>query len=387
MQQATYTASVTSNLTQEQANTQSFIKGNLQLDLGGFALESGEFSIPLQGVTVLFGRSGSGKSTLLRAISGLDKRTRGHLQVNGQIWQENHKALPAQNRDIGFVFQDAALFPHLTVRQNLEYGINRLPKTTRPADFNDIVQRVGITELLERKVTYLSGGERQRVAIARALLMRPKLLCMDEPLSALDWRAKAELLTLIEEVIEQYHLPVLYITHAPAEVERLADRVVFMRAGKIEQMESLQQALARPDSPLFDEQGAVSVLMGLPRQIEDGLQCIQISNGMETSAVKDEQLLWIGQHQRVQKALVRVRILARDVSISLADPQNLSIINHLKVEISELITQSEHRVLVRLLLADGQHLFAEITETSAKRLNLQPGLVVFALIKTVAMTE
>jgi len=360
-----------------QDTTQSTLSGNLQLDLGGFALNSGDFSIPLQGVTVLFGRSGSGKSTLLRAISGLDKRTRGHLTLGEQTWQQGSKALPTQHRDIGFVFQDAALFPHLTVRQNLEYGIKRLPKTSRPADFQEIVQRVGIEALLERETTYLSGGERQRVAIARALLTRPKLLCMDEPLSALDWRAKAELLALIEQVIEQYQLPVLYITHAPAEVERLADRVVFMKAGQVERIETLQQALARPDSPLFDEQGAVSVLLGQPKEQADGLQKVEVG----------AQALWVSQHLVVNKPTVRVRVLARDVSIGLADPENLSIINHLSVEVSELIPQGEHRVLVRLRLADGQHLFAEITQNSAKRLNLQAGLPVFALIKTVAMTE
>jgi len=360
------------------------LRGNLQLDLGGFALDSGDFNIPLRGVTVLFGRSGSGKSTLLRAISGLDKRTEGSLTVNGQLWQNGNKSLPAQNRNIGFVFQDAALFPHLTVRQNLQYGIKRLAKDTRPANFEEIINRVGIAELIDRKVTYLSGGERQRVAIARALLMRPKLLCMDEPLSALDWRSKAELLVLIEEIIEQYSLPVLYITHAPAEVERLADRVLFMQGGKVERMETLQEALDRPDSPLFDEQGAVSVLLGAPQQIEDGLQRIKINQNSEDNT---EQSLWVGEHLLVQKPQVRVRILARDVSIGLADPENLSIINHLKVTVSEVIPQGEHRVLVRLLLADGQRLFAEITHNSAKRLQLLPGLVVFALIKTVAMTD
>ena len=358
--------------------------GNLQLDLGGFALNSGDFSIPLHGVTVLFGRSGSGKSTLLRALAGLDKRTRGHLTVNGCVWQQNAKALPAQNRDIGFVFQDAALFPHLTVRQNLTYGIQRVPRATAPADFNEIVARIGILDLLDRKVTYLSGGERQRVAIARALLMQPKLLCMDEPLSALDWRAKAELLALIETVIEQYHLPVLYITHAPSEVERLADRVLFMKDGQIERMETLQHALARPDSPLFDEQGAVSVLLGTPREQQGGLQRIVMNQNV---ALNTEQSLWVSPHLLAQKPQVRVRILARDVSIGLADPQNLSIINHLNVEVTELIAQGDYRMLVRLRLADGQFLFAEITQASAKRLQLQPGLLVFALIKTVAMTE
>ena len=380
------------------------ITGNLQLDLGSFVLDSGEFTIPLQGVSVLFGRSGSGKSTLLRAISGLDNRTRGHLTVDGETWQNGSKALPTTKRNIGFVFQDAALYPHLTVRKNLEYGIKRLPKGIEPADFDDIIQRIGIPHLLDREVTYLSGGERQRVAIARALLMRPKLLCMDEPLSALDWRAKAELLTLIEEVVEQYNLPVLYITHAPTEVERLADRVVFMSAGRVELIETLQQALKRPDSPLFDEEGAVSVLLGSPQEVEEGLQRIQI--GRIDEATRDEssegniqatelvgnmqtpQSLWVGQSLLRKKAQVRVRVLARDVSISLENPENLSIINHLRAEINELIPQDDkHRVLVRLLLADGQHLFAEITQSSVKRLNLKAGLLVYALIKTVAMTE
>ena len=379
------------------------ITGNLQLDLGSFVLNSGEFTIPLKGVSVLFGRSGSGKSTLLRAISGLDNRTRGHLTVDGETWQNGSKALPTTKRNIGFVFQDAALYPHLTVRKNLEYGIKRLPKGIKPADFDDIIQRIGIPHLLDREVTYLSGGERQRVAIARALLMRPKLLCMDEPLSALDWRAKAELLTLIEEVVEQYNLPVLYITHAPTEVERLADRVVFMSAGRVELIETLQQALKRPDSPLFDEEGAVSVLLGSPQEVEEGLQRIQIGMASNEPTDKQEeqqaqaielidstqlpQSLWVEQGLLAKKTQVRVRILARDVSIGLTNPENLSIINHLKAQVSELIPQGEHRVLVRLLLTDGQHLFAEITQSSVKRLQLQAGLLVYALIKAVAMTE
>ncbi|HEY9018272.1 ATP-binding cassette domain-containing protein, partial [Thiomicrospira sp.] len=168
--------------------TKHTITGHLQLDLGGFQLNSGEFSLPLNDVTVLFGRSGSGKSTLLRAIAGLDKRTRGHLVVDGEKWQDGDKRLPTPARHLGFVFQDAALFPHMTVRQNLMYGVNRLPKNHPQADFDKIVQRVGIADKLDREVTFLSGGEKQRVAIARALLMSPKLLCMDEPLSALDWR-------------------------------------------------------------------------------------------------------------------------------------------------------------------------------------------------------
>ncbi|AZR81261.1 molybdenum ABC transporter ATP-binding protein [Thiomicrospira sp. S5] len=360
------------------SDIQALMKGDLTLDLGSFRLDSGSFEIPLQGVTVLFGRSGSGKSTLLRAISGLDKRTEGHLTVNGEIWQDEANVLPTQKRHIGFVFQDAALFPHMTVRQNLMYGVKRLPKDITPEDFDDIVQRVGIADKLNRAVTFLSGGERQRVAIARALLMRPKLLCMDEPLSALDWRAKAEMLTLIEELVAAYRLPVLYITHAPAEVERLADRVLFMQNGRVETVETLQQALARPDSPLFDEQGAVSVLQASPLPMQDGLQPARFG---------ETETIWLSEAVPKGKETIRVRVLARDVSLALSDPKDLSIINHFPAEVTELIPQGQHRLLVRLRLSDGQQLFSEVTQHSAERLKIQPGLAVFALIKSVAVTE
>jgi molybdate transport system ATP-binding protein len=356
--------------------TQHFT-GNLQLKLDNFTLDSGDFDIPLHGITVLFGRSGSGKSTLLRALSGLDKQTSGQLKMGDQVWQNGTKALPTAQRHIGFVFQDAALFPHMTVRQNLMYGIKRLPKGEPPADFEQIVQRVGIADKLDRGIENLSGGEKQRVAIARALLMQPKILFMDEPLSALDWRSKAELLTLIEELVAEYHIPVLYITHAPAEVERLADRIVFMAKGRVERIETLQHALARADSPLFDEQGAVSVLRGQPGLVKQGLQSIQLG----------EQSLWVAPLANEPKHEVRIRVLARDVSLALSDPKDLSIVNHLKTCISELIPQGEFRLLARLKLEDGQHLFAELTQHSAQRLNLQPDLAVYALIKSVALAE
>ena len=364
-------------MTMNAITTNNTLKGNLQLDLGGFILYSGEFDLTLDGVTVLFGRSGSGKSTLLRAISGLDKRTVGQLTMNGEVWQAGSKRLATEHRHIGFVFQDAALFPHMTVRQNLMYGVKRLPKNHPQADFDKITQRVGIADKLDREVTFLSGGEKQRVAIARALLMSPKLLCMDEPLSALDWRSKAELLTLIEELVAEFNLPVLYITHAPIEVERLANQIVFMKEGEIETIETLQASLKRPNSPLFDEQGAVSVLMGQPGRVESGLR--EIAIGQNT--------LYLSQTHDIHTKIVRIRVLARDVSLALSDPKDLSIVNHLQVTIDELIPQGEHRVLARLKLKDGQHLFAELTQHSAQRLNLQPGLVVFALIKSVALAE
>lgn len=353
------------------------LRGNLQLKLGEFELDSGEFDLQLQGVTVLFGRSGSGKSTLLRAISGLDKKTTGRLRFNDVIWQDGNKAVPTQKRHIGFVFQDAALFPHMSVRQNLLYAVKRLPKSVEPGDFEEIITRVGIADKLDRGVNFLSGGEKQRVAIARALLTQPDLLCMDEPLSALDWRAKAQMLSLIEEIVAAYQIPVLYITHAPAEVERLANQIVFMADGKIERVETLQQALSRVDSPLFDDEGAVSVLQGEPLATEHGLRPIKMG----------DNTLWLSDLSELNKPTVRVRLLARDVSLSLSDPQQLSIINHLPAQVVGVLPQDNHRVLVRLQLQDDQKLFAEITEHSAQRLGIECGLQLFALIKSVALAE
>ena len=353
------------------------LKGHLTLRQGSFLLESGPFEIETAGVTVLFGRSGSGKSTLLRAITGLDKHTRGTLSFNGERWQDGAWRLPTQKRDIGFVFQDAALFPHLSVRGNLEYALKRAPKTGGPG-LESVAARVGIAHKLDQDVVTLSGGERQRVAIARALLSHPRLLCMDEPLSALDWRAKGELLTLIDELAHETGIPVLYITHAPIEVERLASRVVFMANGRIERIETLREALARPDSPLFDEEGPVSVLegtMGAPDA--DGLApfgnervCIRL-----TGPCTDK------------RSATRLRILARDVSLAIDEPQRVSILNHLPVTIERIDPARDGRVTVAGRLLDGQLLLAEITTYSLRHLGLAPGATAWALIKSVALME
>ncbi|HES75532.1 MAG TPA: molybdenum ABC transporter ATP-binding protein [bacterium] len=353
------------------------LKGNLTLKQGHFLLQSGAFELETTGVTVLFGRSGSGKSTLLRAMTGLDRHTRGTLHFNGECWQDDAWRLPTQKRDIGFVFQDAALFPHLSVRGNLEYALKRAPKVGG-AGLAELAERVGIAHKLDQSVTTLSGGEKQRVAIARALLSRPRLLCMDEPLSALDWRAKGELLGLIDELAHETGLPIFYITHAPIEVERLASRVVFMADGRIERVESLRDALARPDSPLFDEEGPVSVLEGaMGAEDADGLTPFgnaQVSIRLSGSCAE-------------KKTATRLRILARDVSLSLDDPQNTSILNHLPVLFETVYPAKDGRVSVACRLADGQLLLAEITAYSSLKLDLQAGMPGYALIKSVALME
>lgn len=365
------------------------LKGDLTLRQGHFLLQSGAFELETSGISVLFGRSGSGKSTLLRAMTGLDKHTRGRLEFNGERWQDDAWRLPTQKRDIGFVFQDAALFPHLSVRGNLAYALKRAPKASvapvgaggnlaLQSDLATLAARVGIAHKLDQSVTTLSGGEKQRVAIARALLSRPRLLCMDEPLSALDWRAKADLLTLIDELARETGLPILYITHAPLEVERLASRVVFMVEGRIERIETLRQALARPDSPLFDEEGPVSVLEGAMGATD--------AEGLTPFGNDRVRILLTGPCGE-KKSATRLRILARDVSLSLDEPRQISILNHLKVQVEAIHAARNGRVSVACRLADGQTLLAEITEFSRKKLELAAGMQVFALIKSVALVE
>lgn len=362
-------------------------KGNLQLKLGNFALDSGEFQFESAGVTVLFGRSGSGKSTLLRALSGLDRGTRGTLFFGDECWQSGKTALPVEARDIGFVFQTAALLPGKTVQSNLNYATQRVPKNrAQGPSFAEITQRVGITHLLTRPVDNLSGGERQRVAIARALLTRPRVLMMDEPLSALDWRAKTELLALIESVIADYQIPTLYITHAPVEVERLANRVVFMAEGHITSIETLAEATTRIDSPLFTEEGPVSVLHGhLGRVDEDGLIAFE-------SAQSGAFCFWLNTTEPtgtpLMKHKARLRVLARDVALARARIEGISMLNQIAATITRIEADPKtHRQAVFLTLSDGQALIAELSQRSVESLNLAPKQTVFALVKTAALLD
>jgi molybdate transport system ATP-binding protein len=353
------------------------LEGHLTLKKGNFTLQSGAFSFATQGVSVLYGRSGSGKSTLLRAIAGLDGDTRGQLSFNGQSWQNQAWRLPTTQRNIGFVFQDAALFPHLTVRGNLDYACQRAPAAPSDA-LQKTADRVGISHLLGQAVNTLSGGERQRVAIARALLSQPRLLCMDEPLSALDWQARAELLALIDALAQETGLPVLYITHAPREVERLASRVIFMAEGRIERIETLRQALARPDSPLFEQEGPVSVLQGrLQRADAHGLAAFG----------NDILQLRLSLAEGANPSASRLRVLARDVSLATMQPQGLSILNQLPVTITAIHPGAPGRITVLCQLADGQALMAEITRYSCETLGLAIGLRAFALVKSVALMD
>lgn len=305
-----------------------------------FTLEIPELTLPTTGVTALFGRSGSGKSTLLRVLAGLENKAVGRIQFNDQVWQDGKEFMPAQARGVGVIFQDGALFPHMTVRQNLQFALARAP---RSQDLVEVARRCRIDHKLGAPVPTLSGGEKQRVAIARALLSSPELLLLDEPLSALDTATKKEILPFLEELKDSLNLPMIYVTHAPAEVERLADRVVFLQQGRVDKVETLAEALSRADSPLFADEGASSVLLAQVETLQagDGLSCLCPSGS--------QCQLWLPEVAHAGN--YRVRIMAKDVGLSLSPPQDSSLLNVLKVTI-ERIEVNEQSALLTLRLGD-----------------------------------
>ena len=336
-------------------------------------------SWPAEGVTVLFGRSGSGKTTLLRLIAGLERPRDAHVSFRHEVWSDRHRCVPLHRRRIAMVFQEASLLPHLSVRENLLYGYKRTPKVERKLHLDDVMAMLSIGNLVERNISQLSGGERQRIALGRALLTSPRMLLMDEPLSALDTQTKRDILPYLERLVKQADVPIVYVTHSPAEVERLADRVVFLQAGRIERVETLKHALARSDSPLFNDAGVVSVIEGCLGQEEHGL----------TSFYVDQDCFWLSRsvYTGGVDGLQRLRILAKDVGIALSKPENTSLLNIIQVTVQRIDSVREGHVLIGLRLSGGQNLFTEITAWSCDRLSLREGLTVYAMIKTVALAD
>ena len=225
-------------------STTNTIKASFKLDYANFSLDV-DLRLPGRGVTALFGHSGSGKTTLLRCIAGLE-RSKGRLTVNGATWQDDKRFLPTYQRPLGYVFQEANLFPHLSVRGNLTYGLKRVQVKDGKVPLDQAIDLLAIGHLLERKTTRLSGGERQRIAIARALAVNPKVLLMDEPLAALDQARKREILPFLEKLHDELEIPILYVTHSSDEVARLADHLVILSQGR-----RLPAALLRKLSPAW----------------------------------------------------------------------------------------------------------------------------------------
>ncbi len=352
------------------------IKAKFELSHPGFTLDV-DLELPGHGVTALFGPSGCGKTTLLRCMAGLTRATRGQLSINGASWQDDATFMPVHQRPLGYVFQEANLFAHLSIRRNLEYGQSRIAPAQRRVEFDRAIDLLGIAHLLERKPPGLSGGERQRVAIARALLTSPRLLLMDEPLAALDVARKNEFMPYLERLHRELDIPVIYVTHAPDEVARLADHIVVMEAGRAIAAGPLTETLARLDLPirLGEDAGVVLDAVVAERDAAWHLARVEFVGGS----------LWVRDGGHAIDAAVRIRILARDVSIALAPVSGTSIQNCLPATVGEMADDS-HPALCLLRLDIGPSpLLARLTRRSAIGLGLKPGMPVWAQIKAVAL--
>ncbi len=351
------------------------IEARFRICRGDFVLDA-ELTVPSHGVTAVFGPSGSGKTSLLRAISGLDRCSGCYLKIGDVVWQDDRTFVPPHHRALGYVFQETSLLPHLTVRKNLEYGMKRVPENQRRVSFDQAAALLGVAPFLQRVPDELSGGERQRVAIARALLASPRILLMDEPLASLDLAGKAEILPFLERLREDLDIPMLYVSHSPDEVARLADYLVLLQTGKILAAGPLPEILTRTDLPLSHGDDAEAVIEAGVVEHDDtfNLTYVQFPGGRFTVARKD---LPLGH-------AVRLRVLARDVSLSLERQSGTSILNIFPARIEEISEVNPSQMLVRLN-AGGVFLLARITRKSAQSLALEPGQEVFAQIKTVAV--
>ncbi len=347
----------------------------------GFSLDL-RFEAP-PGVTALFGRSGSGKTTVVNAVAGLLAVGQGHARINGETLFDTATGafLPPHRRRVGYVFQEGRLFPHLTVRQNLDYGrwfAGARARAEGRGDFDRIVGLLGIEALLDRRPGTLSGGEKQRVAIGRALLGFPRLLLMDEPLAALDEARKAEILPFLERLAHETDMPVLYVSHSVAEVARLATTVVAIDAGRVVRTGTPAEVLSDPRAvPTLGIRDAGAVIRArVLRHHADGLSELETAAGP----------LFLPQVAAAAGTRVRVRIHAHDVILSRDAPVGLSALNILSVEVAALRMGEGPGVVVQLR-AGEERLLARVTRRSAEALGLAPGLACHAILKSVAVAQ
>ncbi|MEM1286570.1 MAG: molybdenum ABC transporter ATP-binding protein [Pseudomonadota bacterium] len=347
---------------------------DLNHQLGAITLRVA-FDVPPGTVTALFGQSGAGKTSILKVIAGLTTPDEGRVVSGEDVWtqQPGNRFVPAHARGVGYVFQDARLFPHRSVAANLRYG-DRNAKGRQPlVRFDDVVALLGLGDLLKRRPAGLSGGERQRVALGRALLSHPRVLLMDEPLAALDGARKAAILPLIERIRDSVAVPILYVSHDPQEVARLATNVLVLEDGKV-----LNEGppLAVLGGPVAD--GPVATLPGkvVGKNTVDGL--------FEISAAGTR--LYAPAFQAALGDEVTLTIAARDVMLALTRPSGLSALNQLEVTVKDITPVDAARVDV-VLSAGNATLLSRITRRSADQLILRPGQTVFAVIKSVALAD
>lgn len=343
--------------------------------LGGFLLEAA-FAVP-DGVAVLFGRSGAGKTSVMKAVAGLITPDRGRIVLRDDVLFDSAAgvSVPVHQRQLGYVFQEGRLFPHMTVRQNLAYAPNA---PARGVDFDRVVALLGLERLVERRPAALSGGEVQRVAIGRALLSAPRMLLLDEPLAALDAARKAEILPYLERLRTEAQVPILYISHNLSEVARLAGHIVLMDQGRVLRTGSAEAMLSDPDLVRgLGLRDAGALLTGtVVSHADDGVTELSVSGGR----------LWLPRVDAAVGSALRVRILAQDVILSREAPRGLSALNVLPVRVVSLRMGEGPGVVVQLRAGDDL-LLARITRRSADALGIAPGAEVFAVLKSLAVAQ
>lgn len=337
-----------------------------------------DIQIPNSGVTALFGPSGSGKTTLLRCIAGLEKNLQSNISLNGEIWQSDRVSLPAHRRPIGYVFQEANLFPHLTAGKNLDFAIKRADKPHAVISYDDVVSLMQIEPFLSQYPAQLSGGERQRIAIARALLIQPKLLLMDEPLAALDDTLKQEILPYLEQLCHSANIPIIYVSHSLDEVIRLADHMVVLDKGNVVEEGETQALLSKLSTSFSRHQDASVVVSGavVKQEEEWGLSWLELGN----------QTIRFKQGKEKLGDKLRLRIQSKDVSLSLNKQEDSSILNRLNVVIDDMEKDPKDPSMIMVrLLAGNTPILAKVTTFSAHKLTLSKGQSVIAQIKSVAL--
>ena len=353
------------------------IRAKFRIDRKDFRLDV-DLALPGYGISALFGPSGSGKTTCLRAMAGLERTTDGYFAIGDEIWQDEARGhfVPTHRRALGMVFQESSLFRHLSVRENMAFGQKRTTTTKHGVTLPEIAEMLGIAHLLDRSPAQLSGGEQHRVAIARALLTSPKILLMDEPLAALDLKRKQEILPYLERLHRQLAIPIIYVSHSPDEVARLADHLALLEAGSVVACGPLRQVLGRIDLPsAFADDAGVVIEACVAEHEADELTRLEFPGGK----------IYVSRRQDAPGTRLRCRIHARDVSLSLVEQFQSSILNSVNARVVSIgPTDIPGHVLVKLDVA-GEPLLARITSRSANTLNIQPGLNLRAQIKAVAL--
>jgi molybdate transport system ATP-binding protein len=353
------------------------LRVEVERKLGSFHLQAS--FVADVGVTALFGRSGTGKTSLVNVIAGLLKPDRGRVEVGGRVLFDHERGIdvPTALRRVGYVFQDGRLFPHFSVRQNLIYGRFFNGASERVIQFDQVVELLGLAHLLERRPAALSGGEKQRVAIGRALLASPQVLLMDEPLASLDEHRKGEILQYIERLRDEIRIPIVYVSHTIEEVVRLADTIVLMSEGSVRAVGRPDEIMGRLDlRPMTGryERGAV---------IETRVSAYDDKYGLTTLSFPGGQLLTTNVSALIGEP-VRVRVRARDVSLALAPPTGISILNVLHGRIAEISVEQGQVAVVRVRIGEIS-LLARITQRSLDQLRLEPGKEIYAMIKAISL--